>query len=150
VPDGQRGIRIESLPTNTYVLSIKEGEHDLLNDGIRIHGDTSIRVVIGEAGGTIDGTVVNAENAKIADAIVVAIPDELPAKRFFYRTTNTDQYGSFEIRGIAPGAYHLFAWRELEGAAYRNSDFMKVFQDQGVAVKVESAGSLSFTLKLAK
>jgi hypothetical protein len=109
-----------------------------------------MHVVIGESGGAIDGNVVNAENAKISDAIVVLVPDDLPSMTSLYRTTNTDQNGTFAMRGIAPGAYHLYAWRELEGAAYRSTDFMKAFLDQGIAVTIETAGHLSLGLKLAK
>jgi hypothetical protein len=148
--EGLRRVRVDGLPMDSYVLSIKEGNSDVLRDGIQIHGDTSMHVVIGESGGAIDGNVVNAENAKISDAIVVLVPDDLPSMTSLYRTTNTDQNGTFATRGIAPGAYHLYAWRELEGAAYRSTDFMKAFLDQGIAVTIETAGHLSLDLKLAK
>ena len=148
--EGLRRVRVDGLPMDSYLLSIKEGDSDVLRDGIQIRGDTSIHVVIGKSGGVIDGNVLNAEKAKIPDAIVVLIPDELPSRSSFYRTANTDQNGAFTMRGIAPGAYHLYAWRELEGAAYRNADFMKGFLDQGIAVTVETAGHLSLDLKVSK
>jgi hypothetical protein len=141
---------VDGLPTDSYILSIKEGDSDVLRDGIQIQGDSSMHVVIGESGGAIDGNVVNGEKAKIPDAIVALVPDDLPSKSFFYRTANTDQNGAFTMRGIAPGDYHLYAWRELEGAAYRNADFMKAFLDQGIAVTIEVAGHLSLNLKLVK
>ena len=105
-------------------------------------------VVIGESGGTIDGHVLDSENRTIVDGIVVLIPDELQAKNHLYRTANTDQNSKFIIRGIAPGAYHLYAWRELEGAAYRNADYMKSFEGQGMAVKVEADGHLAIDIKI--
>jgi hypothetical protein len=148
--EGLRRIRVDGLPTDSYVLSIKEGDSDVLRDGIQIHGDSSMHVVIGESGGAVDGYVVNTEKAKIPDAIVVLVPDDLPSKSSYYRTASTDQNGAFTMHGIAPGPYHVYAWRELEGAAYRNADFMKAFLDQGIAVTIEVAGHLSLNLKLVK
>jgi hypothetical protein len=75
--------------------------------------------------------------AKLADAVVVLVPDPpLRSAGLRYRTAISDVNGKFELRGIAPGSYHLFAWTELEGAAYRNADFMKDFEGKGVPIKV--------------
>jgi hypothetical protein len=143
VSDGLRRVRVTSLAPDAYVLSVQEGEHDILAEGIRINRDTSIHVEIGTSGGEINGTIVNVDNVPIAGGIVALIPDEPNGtKGHLYRTAGSDQKGVFVIRGIAPGAYHLFAWRELAGAAYRNADFMKKYEGQGMAMKIEAGGSV--------
>jgi hypothetical protein len=59
------------------------------------------------------------------------------------RSVVTDSEGRFEIHGIAPGSYKLFAWPELEGAAYRNAEFMKEFEERGKPVKIEKGPQLT-------
>ena len=57
-----------------------------------------------------------------------------------------DPNGRFEIHGIAPGSYKLFAWPELEGAAYRNADFMQEFEQRGKPVKIQKRDRVSTDL----
>jgi protocatechuate 3,4-dioxygenase beta subunit len=144
VSDGLRRVRVSGLAPDAYILSVQEGEHDVLAEGIRIKADTSIHVEIGTSGGTVNGTIVNSDRAPVTGGIVALIPDELDGtKTHLYRTAGSDQNGVFVVRGIAPGAYHVYAWRELAGAAYRNTDFMKKYEGQGVAVKIEAGGSVT-------
>jgi hypothetical protein len=53
-----------------------------------------------------------------------------------YRFVTADIDGRFELRGIAPGAYHVFAWPDIEAGAYRNADFMKQYEDRGQALRI--------------
>ena len=70
-------------------------------------------------------------------ALIVLVPDE-PSRdaKHLYRTTMSDQNGAFTLRTVAPGAYHVLAWTELDGAAYKNAEFMKAYADQGASVKI--------------
>ena len=62
--------------------------------------------------------------------------DPLRDAKPLYRRANADQNGAFTIRTVIPGAYHVFAWTELDGAAYKNAEFMKKYDEQGTAIKV--------------
>jgi hypothetical protein len=144
VSDGLRRVRVLGFDPDAYILTVQEGEHDILAEGIRITGDTSIHVVIGTPGGAINGTIVNSDSGTVTGGTVALIPDEPNGtKSHLYRTASSDQNGVFVVRGIAPGAYHLYAWRELPGAAYRNADFMKKYEGQGVAVKIDAGGTVT-------
>jgi hypothetical protein len=61
----------------------------------------------------------------------------------------TDSNGAFTIQGITPGSYHLFAWPELEGAAYRNAAFMRRYEGKGEPVHFGRGDQLTVRLKLA-
>ncbi len=63
--------------------------------------------------------------------------------RYLIRSVIADRNGNFEIRGIAPGAYRLYAWPELEGPAYLNSDFMQPFDERGKRIDIEKGMHLS-------
>jgi hypothetical protein len=43
----------------------------------------------------------------------------------------------FEIHRVAPENYQLFAWSDLQGYAYRNAEFMKKYDDNGLPLKIE-------------
>lgn len=78
------------------------------------------------------GKVQNAEGITIPDAVVTIVPDAPFQKAGpLYRSSTSDINGNFELRGISPRNYHLFAWSDLEGAGYRNAEFMKEFEDKG-------------------
>jgi hypothetical protein len=59
-----------------------------------------------------------------------------------------DSSGHFELRGIAPGNYHLFSWIALPGAAYRNADFMKTYDERGTAIRIEKDSQLLMNTRL--
>jgi uncharacterized surface anchored protein len=40
-----------------------------------------------------------------------------------YKTASTDQYGHFDLHGIAPGDYKLFSWVEVEMGAWEDPEF---------------------------
>ena len=59
------------------------------------------------------------------------------------QTTTADDDGRFRLQGVAPGEYRLYAWSTLDGAAYRNAEFMRKYDDRGVRVHVEGSGILT-------
>ena len=140
-----------SLPPDTYLLQIKQGEHDAVKEGVTIGSadNPDLVVSLGGSGGQIDGSVADAAGAKIAAAVVALVPDERAASQLF-RTTTTDQNGAFALRAVAPGSYRVFAWPEVDGAAYKNAEFLKKFEEQATAVKVDRSGKATAAVKLQK
>jgi hypothetical protein len=129
-----------SLP-DSYVDSIKQGEHDVLKQGLQIaeSGEsTPFTISIAQSSATIEGKVTTSKG-KVAGALVALVPDD-PQRdaKNLYRKAYADQNGAYTIHAVAPGAYHVFAWTELDGDAYKNADFMKPYAEQGTPVKVGS------------
>lgn len=88
--------------------------------------------IISSRGAQVRGSVTDSKNQKAPGSIVVLIPDPpLRKDGHLYRMTATNQSGELTIRGIAPGAYRLFAWPALDGAAYKNAEFVKKYEDRG-------------------
>jgi len=63
-----------------------------------------------------------------------------------YKSQSTDQYGRFDLRGIAPGDYKLFTWDEVEEGAWEDADFLKTFEETGEKVSVQEGDSKSVNL----
>src|SRR5262249_14543882 len=109
---------------------------DVLKDGIEVRStDVHLDGLISFAGGILEGTVTRAHRA-----IVALIPDPHDSPKHLYRTATTDYNGGFTIPAIAPSSYRLFAWSKLNGAAYKNRDFMKQYETRGAAVIIEKNG----------
>jgi hypothetical protein len=141
-------------PQSFFLKSVTVGGKDITT-GFTANGSTALDVVISAKGGSIEGTVVEKNDNDdaahpVANATVVAVPEEkyrALADRFV--TGSTDQYGQFTIRGLAPGNYTLYAWRDLEDDVWRDASFLKSQEANGKTVKVEEESRQSVTLKLS-
>jgi hypothetical protein len=146
---GHYRLELAGMPRDAYVASAKIGDKDVLADGIPLTGDIELNIAIRSPGATLSGIVSDARGEKLADAVVALVPDgALRAAGPLYRSIISDVNGNYEIRGIAPGSYHMFAWTDLEGAAYRNAEFMKGFDGKGQAVKIERADHAAVNLNV--
>jgi len=142
-PDSYR-LELTQLPPGTYVREATIDGKDVRKEPFRIDSDSDIDIVLSASSAVVNGFVVSATGAKLPDAIVALVPDgSLRSVMDLYRTVVTDVNGGFEIQGIAPGDYHLFAWPDLPGAAYRNADFMKKYDDSGVPLTINKDSHIS-------
>ena len=68
--------------------------------------------------------------------------------RGLYKSATTDQYGRFDIKGIAPGDFKLFAWEDIDDGAYEDSEFLKRFEERGERASIRGRSHTSYQLKL--
>ena len=121
-----------------FVKSALAGGRDVSESGIALSGGTaSLDLVINSNGGLVEGVAVDHNGEPVANAVVVAVPESrLRARTDHYRRTVSDQSGRFTLRGIRPGDYTIFAWESVDGEAYYNPDFLKIYDGQGSALRV--------------
>jgi hypothetical protein len=145
---GVHELELEGLRPDMYVASAKSGNQDILKDGFDVTSDASVEIVLAMSGAIVQGNVRDTLGHDAPGAVVVLIPDA-PYRNvgLRYRRVVTDPNGRFEIHGIAPGSYKLFAWTQLEEQAYRNADFMKPFEDRGTPLHLEKGSRQSITLE---
>jgi len=156
-----------------YVASSNQGSRDVLREGLVVSGnETRFDVVLAGDGGIIRGTVKNKLGAKVQNAIIGILPDGPTLDRrdrgYTYRTERTDQNGVFELRGIVPGKYQIYAWDEkkvyvprlllpevdrtrryspvfqslIENGAFRDRDFMKQFLPWAKPVEISGGATI--------
>jgi hypothetical protein len=68
----------------------------------------------------------------------VLVPE--PSRRnqsSLFKEQATDQYGHFELRGIAPGDYKVFSWEEAESGAWEDPEFLKPFEEKGEKISLQ-------------
>jgi hypothetical protein len=65
-----------------------------------------------------------------------------------YKFVSTDDLGSFQLRGLAPGEYKLFAFERVEEGAWQDPEFIKLFEDLGTSLRVDEGMRLTMDSKL--
>jgi Carboxypeptidase regulatory-like domain len=132
-----------------FVKSVMAGGRDVNESGITVDGGTvSLDLVISANGGVVEGVAVDRKGEPVANAVVVAVPEARMRPRIdHYRKTVADQTGRFSLRGLRPGDYTLFVWENVEGEAFYNPDFLKLFEGRGSALHVSEAERKSLQLE---
>jgi hypothetical protein len=116
---GRLRVRVEPLPENAYVKSVKldgteAADHVVdLSRGVK---NSSLRVVVSRKGATVEGSVVD-EDGKPPQApslwVVLAMsPDELA---FDSPGVKRAEGSSFSFKGLRPGKYRLYALNPYVG-----------------------------------
>ena len=132
-----------------FVKSVAAGGRDVNESGITVDGGTvSLDLVISANGGMVEGVVVDRKGEPVANAVVVAVPEARMRSRIdHYRKTVADQTGRFSLRGLRPGDYTVFAWENVDGEAYYNPEFLKLYEGRGSAMHVSEAERKSLQLE---
>ena len=133
---------------NVFVKAVLIGQNSFTT-GFELTGPASLELVLSGSAGSLEGVVLDGEKPA-ASISVVAVPEEKFRKlddRF--RTTTTDQYGRFTMKGLVPGTYSVFAWQDLDDDLYQDPAFLKSQDGNGTSVKVGEGSRERVELKLS-
>ena len=103
------------LPPDAYIVSARLGGADILERGFALRGDAPgpLEITVSGLGGRIVGVVRNSQNEIVATGRVVLVPEpRLRDRTDLFKVATLDQYGRFNMQGITPGRYKLFAWED--------------------------------------
>jgi hypothetical protein len=152
VPVGRYTVEISdaSEMPEWFLKSISGGGRDVLQSGLSVNGGTvTLDMVASDRGATAEGIATDAKDQPVADSLVVAVPETNFRNRpERYRKTNSDQSGRFILRGLPPGDYTLFAWESVEGEAYLNPEFLKMYEGQGKALHANEGERATVQLRV--
>lgn len=128
-----------------YVKSAKLGGVDVLNTGFLFSGepDNVLEIVLGRNAGSLSGRVVDDAGQPSHGVFVTLVPSLSSARLYrtdMYKTTSTDGEGRFEIKGLPPGDYKVFALEGFEKDAWVDPDFFRPYEDRGTAVRIGEGG----------
>jgi len=145
-------ISLAGLPSDYYLKSARLGTIDAMEDGLRIGTDppaSPLVLEVSSAGGQIDGTVHMGNGKAACTAMVVLIPEEnYRSIERLYQTTEVDRLGHFILRGIAPGAYRVFAFDDLGEVEYRDSGSIALYEHQGQSATINEGDHRTISLNL--
>jgi len=125
---------------NLFVKSIRYGNADALNDGLRLESynpDQRLQIVLA-TGGKLEGAVMNDRNDPMSNAKVALVPDFAYRNRDdLYRSAVTDAAGKFTISGIPAGDYRVFAWDDIVDGAWEDAEILRNVESRGKAVRIK-------------
>jgi hypothetical protein len=134
---------------NAYVKSIRLGNIDVLENGMRLVSppSTPLEIVISARGGSLRGVVRDSNRTALSNATVVLVPEEANRNRKdLFHSAFADASGNYHIEGLPPGGYKLFAWEDVESQMWHDPAFMRVYEDLGKAVAVTEGSSQTVDL----
>lgn len=150
-PDSYQ-IRVMGLPDGGYVKSVRFGDNDVtdapldLTSGVPA-GELSVTIAMSAA--QLTGSVQNEKNDPVTNGFVVLIPEgkrrEIDTS---HSTTNTDQYGNYSLKGVAPGEYRLFAFDNIDAGSYQDPEWLKPFESKGERLSIKENDQKTVQLKL--
>jgi hypothetical protein len=122
----------------TYVKSIRMGDLDVLNDGLRLTSQPGepLVILVGTNPGSLEGRVVNSRQQPAEGSTVVLVPESGLQFRTNHKFTSTDASGRFHITKIPPGEYSVYAWDDVEPGAWQDPDFIRAYRSRAVSVHI--------------
>jgi hypothetical protein len=146
---GEYVVSVSGVPADYYVKGVRIEDHDAL-DRLLVSGRPreTLSVVLGPSGGSVDGVVVDDRGRAVPGIQAVVIPSRRPARADLYRTAITDAAGRFDIRGIPPGEYRVFAWEALEAFGYFDEDVVRLSEPYGAALRISDASAQRVEVKV--
>jgi hypothetical protein len=153
VLEGEYRALVSGISQDCFLKSVRFGGTESLLDGFTVKRgvEAELEVTISSRGARVQGTVTDEEGLPAAGVWVVAVPDETRRSQFrLYRARTTDQYGRFDLRGVAPGDYKLFSWNQAEQGAWEDPDFLLPFESKGEKISAQEGDAKSVDLVTIK
>ena len=145
-------VNMQLTTPGAYIKTIRLGDSDVTDQGVDFSSGASageLTIVVSYASGTVDGTVENAKQEHPAGVQVVAVPElDKRSQQRLFKLTVTDRDGHFELKGLAPGEYQIFAFEEIEYGAYVDSELLKPISDKGQRVTIKAKSKESLNLRV--
>jgi hypothetical protein len=145
-------VYVDPLPEKAFVRSIQYAGSDGLRGPIPFQFGfrTMLDIRLSSQGGSAEGVAVDAVGRPVPAAEVVLVPETYRNREDRYLRISADPAGNFEMTGIPPGRYILFAFEDIEPGAYYAFNYSPGLLDRYIArgQRVEfTEGSRLSTLK---
>lgn len=138
VTQGNWQLMLDQLPEGLWIKAASFGGVDVLRKDINIAAGAKgpLHIVLAGNGAQVAGTV--AQDGQPGRSIVVLVPAESDLQGFapMYRSTTTQENGSFLLQGVRPGAYKLFAFQDVEPFAWLDPDFLNPVESLGQPISI--------------
>jgi hypothetical protein len=146
--EGEYWTSVDNLPGDYYVRSMLFGSTDLLEETLKVSALSPAELAITLAEGTrVQGKVLDQIQGPVPNACVYLVPRNSGAgQSHFAKSVQTEQSGAFDIRGVAPGDYTLFAVPQFVIGSAQDPEFTRDYEWRGTMITV--AGDVQAPLAL--
>jgi hypothetical protein len=148
---GEYRVNVAAPRRDSYVKSIRFGARDLPDGILRVAtpSNNPLVITLGVNSAAVSGRVLNEKQNPVANIRAVLVPDAARrARADLYRDALSDDAGEFQLQGIAPGDYKVFAWELVQEGAWQDPDFMRLYEDLGTPVRVTEETRRKFDISL--
>jgi hypothetical protein len=149
VSEGSYSAELSGQSKDCYIKDVRYGASSALDEGFAVTrgAPANLEITVSSRGARVQGTVSD-EDGLPAPGVQVALVPEASRRVLhrLYKSGTTDQYGRFDIRGVAPGDYSLFSWEEVETGAWEDAEFLKPFQEKGEKISVQEGDQKTLNL----
>jgi protocatechuate 3,4-dioxygenase beta subunit len=150
VNEGEFRVGASGISKDCYLKEIQYGDTRAKDDTITVSkgGGAPLEITISSRGARVQGAVVNQDGLPAAGVWVVAVPDESRRSNSrLFKSQTTDQYGKYDLHGLVPGSYKIFAWAEIEQGEWEDPEFLRPQESKGEAVELQDEGVKTVNLK---
>ncbi len=145
VPPGLWDIGFDPIPKGGYLKSMMLGEADVLRNDMNVTAATKgpLEIVVSTAGAQLNGKV----EGGVPRAVLAAPQGDLQGILSFYGVTTVDEKGAFEMQGMTPGQYLVYAFEDLAQGAWFDPDFLKPYAERGAPVELRAGRKSEVTVQ---
>jgi hypothetical protein len=135
---GEYQVRVRGLPSSCYIKEVRLGAADVLGQNVSIRGPVTatLEVLVSLNPGVREGRVLDAQSKAVAGIAAILIPDRQRDRQDLYSTAVTNSNRKFTMRNVAPGAYRIFLWEELDPYTYYEPEVVREFEPNGKAIHI--------------
>jgi len=152
IGQGEYRVTVAGIPSSAYLKSVALGSVDVLRDGLRVQTapTTPLEIVLNMEGGVLAGSTVNEKSEIAVNATVVLVPElARRGQAHLYKVATSDALGKFEMSGIAPGTYNLFAWESVPAGVWMEPEFIRDFEARSKPVNVTGGSRQDVQISVA-
>jgi hypothetical protein len=141
VPAGVWDVAVEGLPRGAYVRSMMLGDREMLTEDMHVGPSTKepLKIAVSSRGATVTGSVAG-------EATVVLVPQRAGRNLLglHHLAATRGKEHRFEIEGIAPGEYKIYAFDRMEPNEWQEPGFFMRFE--GTAIELREGAKVSADL----
>jgi hypothetical protein len=129
--------RVDVFPFHGgYIKSVRLGNAEALDEGLRVDDSSNtLEIVLGTDTGSLNGRVRDGKGQNVRSARVVLVP-QARQRHDLYHAVPVSETGRFQMSGIAPGRYSLYAWEGAPEGAWKDPDFLELYRKHETKVEI--------------
>jgi Carboxypeptidase regulatory-like domain len=138
VPPGVWDINVSPIPKGGYIKAMRLGDQDVLTEDMEISAATNapLHIVVSSRGAVVEGQVEGGQEFHRTIAIQLVPTGKFHHVMSFYQSTPADAEGKFELTGVTPGQYKIFAFEHLPPGGMQNPDLTAKIDALGEALEI--------------
>ncbi len=150
VPAGDWAMNVNPLPSGAFLKTAQFGDQDIrfARMDVKPGSEDTINIVISMNSAQIHGEVdAGGGDSKRAGILLAPAGEYSMLTRFFYDAV-ADDSGKFELKGIAPGKYKVFAIEKLAPAGFKTPEAAAQLDPLGKEIELSESTKLEVHPKL--